>query len=133
MISWSVTTAWRVQCLRMEKRPLVWSIAANILNKQSRTADKEWSCSLGIGRVANNASPYKLALLWNGYLDFGPGLILSYDVRRGGKHLSEIFLIKNGLKQEDALSPLFFNSALQYTIRRVQVNRNGLKLNGTQW
>jgi hypothetical protein len=35
----------------------VWRVAANILNKQSRTADKEWPTSLGVGRGANNSSP----------------------------------------------------------------------------
>ena len=30
---------------------------ANILNKQSRTADEGWSSSWGIGRGANNSSP----------------------------------------------------------------------------
>ena len=52
-----VTTARRVLMLRMEERPPIWRVAANILNKQSRTADEVWSSSLGIGRGANNGSP----------------------------------------------------------------------------
>jgi hypothetical protein len=54
-----VTTAWRVLRLRMEERSPIWRVAANILNKQSRTADKEWSSSLGVGRGANNSSLWK--------------------------------------------------------------------------
>jgi hypothetical protein len=35
----------------------MWRVAVNILNKQSRTADKEWPSSLGVGRGAKNSSP----------------------------------------------------------------------------
>ena len=51
-----VTKAWRVLRLRIEERPSIKRVVANTLNKQSRTADEGWSCSLGVGRGINNPS-----------------------------------------------------------------------------
>ena len=58
----------------------------------------------------------------------------SYNTVWVGKHtsMSDTFPTKNGMKQADTLSPLLFNFALDYTIRRVLASQEGMKLNGTQ-
>ena len=51
---------------------------------------------------------------------------------RVGKNLCDTFPIRIALKQRDVFSPLIFNFALDYAIRRVHVNQDGFILNGTQ-
>ena len=45
---------------------------------------------------------------------------------RVGKQLSDMFRIKSGVKQGDALSSLLFNFVPEYAIRWVDANRKGL-------
>jgi len=55
----------------------------------------------------------------------------TYSRVRVGKNVSDMIPIRNDLKQGAALSPLIFNLTLEYAIRRVQLNQDVLKLNGT--
>jgi len=59
-------------------------------------------------------------------------LIEMYNRVRVGKDLFDMFRIKKGLKRRGALSPLFFNFALDYAIRRVQVNQYD-SINNSFW
>ena len=71
----TVTTVWRVLRLRIEERPPKRRVAANTLNKQSRTADEGWSSSLGLGEVLTTL-PCKTLMLRN---------IHRWDACSGGK------------------------------------------------
>jgi hypothetical protein len=56
---WEYNIKMDLQELGYGERPPIWRVAVNILNKQSLTVDKVWSSSLGVGRGANNSSPWK--------------------------------------------------------------------------
>ena len=60
-------------------------------------------------------------------------LIETFSGVRIGKNLSDMFPFRNGLKQGDAVSPLLFNFVVEYAIRRIHVNQNGLKLHTGFW
>jgi hypothetical protein len=68
-------------------------------------------------------------VLYNTVTEFGISMQLArlinmcmtetYSRVQVGKHLCDMFPIRNGLKQGDGSSPMLFNFALDYAIRRI--------------
>jgi hypothetical protein len=61
----------------------IWRVAANILNKQSRTADKGGPPAWGLGEVLTTPHRKELIMLLIIHRGFGIGLILWYDPSNG--------------------------------------------------
>jgi len=51
-----------------------------------------------------------------------------YD--KPAEYLSDVFPIRNGLKQPDAFISNAFQLCITHAIRRIQVKQDGMKLNG---
>ena len=81
-----------------------------------------------------------IEVLYNILIEFGIPMKLvrlikmclneTYSTVRLGKNLSDMFPIRNVLKKGDALTPMPFNFALVYAIRRVLVKPGGLESTG---
>jgi len=84
------------------------------------------SSSSAIYRIQKAFNSVRREVFFNIRVEFGIPMTLvrlikmrlneTYSRFRVGKHLSDMFPIRNSLKQGDGLSPFLFNFALEYTI-----------------
>jgi hypothetical protein len=95
--------------------------------------EKKWECNGTVHQLfidfKKAYDSFKREVLYNNLVEFGAPKKLvrlikmclneTYSKVRVGKLLSDKFPLQNGLKQGDALSPLLFDFALDYTIRNV--------------
>jgi hypothetical protein len=75
------------------------------------------------GRLKKACDSVGREVLCNILIEFGVPMklvkpIKTYSKDRIGNHWSDTYIIQNGLNQVDALSPLIFNFALEYAIRK---------------
>ena len=85
--------------LWMDEQPPMWMAAANILNKQSRTADKGWSSSLEVGRGADHSPRY---VTFHKVYDLQWSFGTKQTIAKGRKEITW----KTLLRWEDDINPL---------------------------
>ena len=78
-----VTRAWHILRLQMEEQPPIWRVAANILNKQSRTANKGRSSAWGLSEVLTTLHHRNWPCYEMDTIALWPELILSYNLSNG--------------------------------------------------
>jgi hypothetical protein len=102
-----------------------------------RYQENKWECNETVHQLfidfKKACDSVRWEVLYNFIIEFGAPMKLvrlikmclnnTYSKVCIGKYLSDTFPIQNGLKQGDALSPLFSNFALEYAIRKVQENQ----------
>jgi hypothetical protein len=96
-----------------------------ILEKRWEYNEVRHRLFIDIKKTCNSVSR---EVLYNILIEFGMPMKLERQIKmclnetynriRVGKHLTDLFPIRNSLKQGDALSPLLFNFALEYAIKR---------------
>jgi hypothetical protein len=93
----------------------------------------QWHSISAIHRLQESLWSVTSEVLYNTLKEFEVAMCLNetYSKVHISKYLSDNFPIQNGVKQGGALSPLIFNFALDYVIRKVKENQVWLKLNQT--